>query len=295
MNKYICLIKYNPFYPTVGMMESYNEVIESYIWGFNALGYKVKYLVNGIDPEALNIVFGHSIPCQLGLINSFPKNTIFINLERYSHDPELLINSPIHHVINKYQVYDYSQRNMATLNALNPRFPVLYAKIAYAPCLEKLPITCNQDIDVLHYGRLTKIRWEAMYKISDMQRNFSGLKTVTATNVWGELRDEFIARSKVIFNVGYGDYNIFEIVRVSYLLANKKAVLCVTNGGNMEIDDDLRDGVLKFCSISEAQKSCMTLVHDDDAREKYVEHCYEVFRRRDIRDVITVMMERANF
>lgn len=283
----ICLVQYSPFYPKVGMLDSYNEVIESYAWGFAALNHDVKRLINCFDPDALNIVFGWQMPFQLGLIDTFPINTIFFNFERYTNRER---TSPaitfLAYVASKYQIWDYSQDNVVIVNALNPMFPAYYAKIAYAPNLEKVPTGVEPDIDVLYYGKLSPYRYDALSKVADSRPNLTGLSVMTLTNVWGKLRDEFIARSKVIVNISHGG-EIFEIVRVSYLLANKKAVVCVLGNGQEVIEGDLRSGALKFIMTSDVQSTCQALVEDDAARVLYAEQGYEIFRQRDIREVIT--------
>jgi hypothetical protein len=79
----------------------------------------------------------------------------------------------------------------------------------------------------------------------------------------------------------------FEIVRVSYLLANKKAVLCIADGDGVQVEEDLRHGALKFVETQDVFEACQSLLDDDDGREKYASTGYEVFKLRDIRDVIT--------
>ena len=284
----ICLVSFNPFYPKPGMLNSYNEVIESYAWGFAALGHDIKYRINCIDPESRNIVFGLAIPCQLGLIDTFPPDTIFFNMERHKHfDASVLEKSWVYLVANKYQIWDYSPGNVAAINALNPKFPLCYTPLSYAPTLEKLPKDGEQDIDVLYYGMLKMpFRSEILREVGVVGPDFTGLSVMSLTNVWGTLRDEFIARSKVILNISVGEGDIFEIVRVSYLLANRKAVVCVSPDGHDEVEDDLQD-VLKFVTAEQVHGVCKNLVDDAAAREEYASLCYETFRRRDIRQVIT--------
>ncbi|MCV2357228.1 hypothetical protein LNV09_24045 [Paucibacter sp. B2R-40] len=278
----ICLVQYNPFYPKIGILDAYNEVVESYHWGFAALGHSVDRRVNHFDPEALNIVFGFQIPLQLGLIDTFPENTIFFNMERYAG--KSLFGTGAHHVANKFQIWDYSQANVDAWNLLNPKFPAYYAKTAYAPNLEKLPREVEQDIDVLYYGNITPDRFDALHNIAGLRPDLTGLSVMTLCNVWGKQRDEFIARAKVVVNFSRG--NIFEIVRVSYLMANRKAVVCDYND-ELEIEPDLRAGGLNFVKTADIQAACQALVEDDAKRAAYALQGYELIKRRDIRTVIT--------
>ncbi|MCV2360810.1 hypothetical protein LNV08_17695 [Paucibacter sp. TC2R-5] len=278
----ICLVQYNPFYPKIGILEAYNEVVESYHWGFAALGHSVDRRVNHFDPEALNIVFGFQIPMQLGLIDTFPANTIFFNMERYAG--KSLFGTGAHHVANKFQIWDYSQANVDTWNLLSPKFPAYYAKTAYAPNLEKIPRGLEQDIDVLYYGNITPDRFDSLHNIAGLRPDLTGMSVMTLCNVWGKQRDEFIARSKVVVNFSRG--NIFEIVRVSYLMANRKAVVCDFSD-DLEIEADLRGGGLNFVKTADIQAACLALVEDGTKRETYALQGYELIKRRDIRTVIT--------
>ncbi|MCH7344992.1 glycosyltransferase [Pelomonas sp. CA6] len=278
----VCLVQYNPFHPKVGILDAYNEVVESYHWGFLALGHQVERRINHFDPDALNIVFGFQIPMQLGLMPQFPDNTIFFNMERYAGVN--LRGTAAEQLASRFQIWDYSRSNVDTWNALGPRFPAYHALTAYAPNLEKVPKGVEQDIDVLYYGNLTPDRVESLHKIAGLRRDLTGLSVMTLCNVWGRQRDEFIARAKVIVNFSRG--NIFEIVRVSYLMANAKAVVC-DYSEELEIEPDLRgpDG-LTFVKTPEIQAACEALVADDARREAYARQGYELIRRRDIRDVI---------
>jgi ABC-type uncharacterized transport system permease subunit len=62
VNRYvmkICLVEISLAYPKLGSLSAYNEVIESFLWGFHALGFSVVRRVNIHDAEARNIVFGY--------------------------------------------------------------------------------------------------------------------------------------------------------------------------------------------------------------------------------------------
>jgi len=276
----ICLVQYNPYYPKMGMMDAYNEVVASYNWGFAALGQQVEHRINHFNPEALNIVFGASIPMQLGLIDSFPDNTIFVNLERYSH--RNLANTSAAYVASKYQIWDYSTSNLVAWNAIATRHPVYHAPVSYAPNLEKISHDVEQDIDVLYYGKVMNSRFNLLAEISKMREDLTGLSVTTLSNIWGQQRDDFIARAKIVFNPSEG--NIFEIVRVSYLMSNKKAVIC-TPVPDMEIEDDIRT-VLRFVPPEQLFENCNALVENASTRTEYALACYEVFKQRDVRQVI---------
>jgi len=277
----ICLVEYTLSYPNHGALSSYHDVLESYYWGFNALGFQVERRGNQIIGDAINIIFGYQIPMQLGLIDSYPENTIFINFERlaggYSLEMEKVVGQ-------RFQVWDYSDANMSIWKSIPTKFPVFFAKIAYAPILEKVPSNVIQDIDFLFYGSLTPERREVISKITKMRNDLSHLSVVTLISIYGKQRDEFIARSKVVLNISH-QVN-FEIVRVSYLLANKKPVLCYTDNQMLQVEEDLKDNCLKFVDANNVYDECELLISDQIYRDTYAEKCYQIFKKRDVMQVI---------
>ncbi len=74
--------------------------------------------------------------------------------------------------------------------------------------------------------------------------HYNGLESAfrIETRTHGRARDELISRAKVVLNVHFYPTAIFEIVRVSYLLANRKAVVGEC-GPSTEIDTDIREAI----------------------------------------------------
>jgi hypothetical protein len=117
-----------------------------------------------------------------------------------------------------------------------------------------------QDIDVLFFGRLTDRRKRVLDGLADL-----GLEVRFLVGVFGQERDHWIARSKVVLNIHASTGGLFEHLRVLYLLANRKAV--VTEPGEAdELDPELMRGleVVPYDSLIE---SCVRLVRNPDARQ----------------------------
>lgn len=280
--KEVNLVLFRPNTPRFQILDSYLEVMESLQWGFQSLGYECALRINAIsgDRNCINIVFGWIPALQMG--NTFPEGTILYNLEQYSKTP-MKGQALLEKIVEKYQIWDYSLANIRRWNEINPRFQPYYARVSFAPNLVKLPPVAAEDIDLLYVGSLGLNRAEKLIECSSSPNRNS---VVTLSNVWGRQRDEFIARAKVLLNISNENphMTIFEIVRVSYYLANKKAVICELFPG-MEIEEEMLK-VLKFAPASGLPAACDELVHDTEKRQKYAEECYETFRKRDVRDVI---------
>jgi hypothetical protein len=62
-----------------------------------------------------------------------------------------------------------------------------------------------------------------------------GLRVESAFGCYGEERDALIARARIVLNVHYYESKVFEVVRVSYLLANRKCVLS-ESGSDIDLE-----------------------------------------------------------
>ena len=119
-----------------------------------------------------------------------------------------------------------------------------------------------------------------------MNSNLSAYTLCTYYGLWGSLRDEFLSRTKLLINLSSGGAAtaIFEIVRVSYYLANKKAVLCQATD-ELLVEPDVK-AVLKFCKSDELGIFAEYLLSNEKIREDYAQECYEMFVRRDLRSIL---------
>jgi len=113
----------------------------------------------------------------------------------------------------------------------------------------------------------------------------SGLITVFVCGLYGRARDELIGRSKIVVNINlYEQCKIFEIVRVSYLLANRKAVVADI-APDAYIEQDMRSAI-RITTPQQLVGDCVKLVTDDGARAALEEAGFAAIERRDIRKVL---------
>ena len=91
---------------------------------------------------------------------------------------------------------------------------------------------------MLFYGSLNSRRQAVLENL-----RLAGLKVVHLFGVYGEERDAAIANAKVVLNLHYYEDSIHELVRTSYLLANKKAVVSEAGPGT-EIEDGIREAMV---------------------------------------------------
>jgi hypothetical protein len=264
--------------PLLHGLNGYKEVIETVRWGIEQLGHEVSYAVNDFAADGPNIVFGGQMipPAEQAKLRA---DTIFYNFEQL-RGLEDRFPASIHAYGQRFEVWDYSDFNQPTWAAVGTKYPVRIVPVGYAPLLEQIAPAPRQDIDALIYGLTNELRLNAFHALC-----MSGISTVFVCGLYGADRDGLIARAKTVVNVSlYDRAKIFEIVRASYLFANRKAVVAHA-GPETGIEDDIREAF----AATDARNLVATvhqLVRDDAVRHTLEEKAHEVMVRRDIRTIL---------
>ena len=175
-------------------------------------------------------------------------------------------------LFRRYPTWDYSQANIERLAALGLPRPT-YVPIGYVPELTRIA-PAAEDIDVLFYGASYERRYAVLRDLHDR-----GLRVKWLSGVYGASRDAWIARSKIVLNIHYWEAKIFEITRVSYLLANRRAVVS-ERGDDPALERDVESGVA-FADYDGLVDRCVELLGDERARRELAERGYQAFSARD--------------
>ena len=246
------------------------EVAEALHHGLLALGHD-SVLTNRLDlDERRTIVLGANLLVQYAL--EPPKNPIFYNLEQLGDDLPWMTMPEFVDLFRRYPNWDYSQANVEYLAALGLPRPT-YVPIAYVPELTRIA-PAPEDIDVLFYGALNGRRYAILRELPDR-----GLRVKWLPGTYGASRDAWIARSKIVLNLHYFEAKIFAIVRISYLLANRRAVVS-EHSADPTLERDLASGIA-FADYDELVDRCVELVGDERARRELAERGYQAFSARD--------------
>ncbi len=214
---------------------AFQEIAETLCFGLRRLGYVAAIEENRFAADATNIVLGANLIGEK-VVDMIPPNSILYNLEQIEPTSRWF-EATFQRLLRGFAVWDYSPRNIERIRQLSNDANVRHVPIGYVPEMSRIATAANQDIDVLFYGSANARRT----KILEALRG-AGLNVHSVFDVYGAKRDALIARSKVVLNMHYYESSIFEIVRVSYLLANRKAVVTECHAGT-EIDVDMQDGV----------------------------------------------------
>lgn len=260
-------------------LNGYKEVIETVAWGLGELGHEVTYAVNEFARSAINIVFGAQVAAVETLERLRP-DTIIYNFEQLRGHSSGDIKPSLHLCASRFRVWDYSQFNADAWRMLGLKQELRIVPVGFAPVLQRIDKARNQDIEVLIYGLTSHARLGAFHALSQ-----AGISTVFVSGLYGEARDALIARSKLVLNITlYERPKIFEIVRVSYLLANRKAVVCQKNPA-IAIEDDMASAVC-FSPDAEMVDRCLALLGNNRERRMQEEAGFAAIQRRDIKAIL---------
>ncbi len=248
------------------------ELVETLAHALVTLGYPVTLGLNQPHSDAINIVLGaHLATAEMAA--SLPQSSVIFNVEQVN-SASTWMKGELPKLVARFPTWDYSTRNIEKWRTLVPDAQVSLLPIGYVAALSRISRAGPQDIDVLFYGTVVDRR----RRILDELRA-RGVNLHVASDCYGLERDALIARSRIVLNLHAYDAHIFEIVRVSYLLANCKAVVTEV-GPNTDIDPLFRDAVAA-APYEDLVDTCMRLLANDDQRIALEQRGYEIMRSVD--------------
>jgi hypothetical protein len=256
---------------------SIHEVISSLFHALRSLGCAVDIQENEPILDGTNIVFwAHLLPPAR--VSEIPPGSIIYNLEQISNQSPWV--GPVYRtLLSSFTVWDYSSRNLDTIASITERRNLHLVPIGYVPELFHIRPAPIEDIDVLFYGAINQRRSAILLSLQQ-----AGLRVTAKTRIHGQARDNLISRAKLVLNMHFYPTAIFEIVRVSYLLANQKAVVGEC-GPNTEIDSDIREAI----ASARYDRLCDTvfeLLKDEDRRIELGRRGHEIFGKRYLPDIL---------
>jgi len=197
----------------------FEEIALGLHYGFADLGFNAPVVRNRIEIAGRPVILGANMLPMLGHVD-IPAHAVVFNLEQIDHGVPWLTSQYLD-ILRRHEVWDYSATNIEKLSQLGIVGAKL-CRIGYVPALTRIQAS-DEDIDVLMYGSFNERRLKVAGKLRDR-----GINVKCLFDVYGKERDAFIARAKIVLNVHFYSAKILEIVRISYLLANRKFVISET-------------------------------------------------------------------
>ena len=253
---------------------SWYELAELVLHGLLRAGFECSTGVNQFAPNRTNIVFGaHYVIAEMEPL--IAKNTFLFNTEQlpilsedFCHQRYMQIR---YWAQKGFRFLDYSAENAAVLSAWGAA-EVSVIPLGYVPELDRLRKQ-SPKYDCLFYGGLNPRRHKLLHEIQELGVNLKFLH-----GIYGEDRDAFIEQSKMILNLHLYDSEIFEIVRVNYLMHNNICVLTELNPST-KISPELKD-LFVCCSRDTLAAAVATLVDQPKKIQQQAAAAYDWLRSR---------------
>ena len=247
---------------------AFYELSELVGLGLTDLGHKCTIRLNAILPASRNIVLG----CHLldpAYERDLLPDTIILNTEQLPRNTLPWV-STILDWSQRFDVWDYSPLNRTWMMQKGVK-AVRQLGIGFHRDLMRIP-KGTEDIDVLFYGSINGRRRAILERLEQ-----AGLIVQNLFGVYGQERDNWIARSKLVLNMHFHDAKIFEIVRMHYLMNNAKAVVGEV-GSDTVIDKRYLDG-FEAVAYDGLVDACVALSRDTERRKTLEQQGYETLAK----------------
>lgn len=228
-----------------------------------SMGYDCDLTLNELSKSRINIILGVNL---LGPDASFEGyNVILFQLEQLSETEGWFTPQKGEMLARSDAVWDYSLENVSFLKERG--IAATYVPLGFHSDLQTIYDDQNKDIDVLFFGSMNDRR----SKILSMLRE-RGYHVKELFGVYGKIRDSYISRSKIVLNIHYYSTNIFEAVRLSYLLNN--SVFVITESSPFY---PWKGVPLPSVPYNELVAACAYWLENDVEREKMREKMAQAF------------------
>jgi hypothetical protein len=252
--------------PAYAHAGAFTEVALGLQGGFRELGIEAPIVTERERIRGKAIVLGANLLPGMPGVRA-PGKSILYNLEQITPGSEWLTGDYLK-LLRRHRVWDYSRYNIAQLEQLGIQPPV-HCPIGFSERLCRIEPVTDKDIDILFYGSLNARRLQVLESLVG-----TGLRVETLFGVYGEQRDAVIARSKIVLNIHYYPAKIFEIVRISYLLANRICVVSEESPPDSALES-VQDGIVQ-APYERLAETCRELIASS-AWEDISRRGYEVF------------------
>lgn len=247
------------------------ELAELIAFSLEDNGHSVRIAENHLDSSAQNLVIGcHLIDIQQTSL--IPRGTIILNTEQIGVG-HAKWNQRVIHFLKQFPSWDYSHENIAVLKQLGIT-STRFFQIGYHPRLNRIRSDIPNDIDVLFYGALNSPRTLILDAIEKR-----GAKVTRLFGVFGNDRDQYIARSKVVLNLHQHSTKIFEIVRAHYLMNNKKVIISQFDA-DTKIDSRYAAGLI-LSKVEDIAETCIQTIHSDQVLKEFEQRSLDAIMKFD--------------
>ncbi len=228
-------------------------------------GIDCDFTVNTPAPERINIILGY----HLLTFHEDLKNLRYIPYQLEQLHSQEFPFTPNMELILRHatEVWDYSEKNITFLTERG--IPAKHLVPGFHPNLQLVPQDVRRGTDILFYGSIGERRNKILSELSSL------LKVKTLFGVYGEKRDKWICRSNIILNVHHYSQQIFEAVRISYLLNNACFVVSETSVNYCYPEVDM-----VMVPYEELTATCIQYLKNLDQMENRRQENFHAFKKK---------------
>lgn len=196
----------------------FDDVILPLRAALHRLGFTSEIRLNSFNSHSRNICFGANYDPE-GRWVSYPSNFTAFNLEQLeSSEYPWLKDGRYFKLLEAVETWDFSLRNVNFL--AGKKIEAAFLPLGYVPEMSRLK-PCRAPLsDVLFYGAVTPRRRRILTELGE-----KGLRVNLLTKAYGTARDQAIFSTRLLLNVHHSLPASLEIVRLGYVLANRRAVV----------------------------------------------------------------------
>jgi len=271
----VCLIQPANYVHSQGLL----EVCQLLCCSLESIGLPCRFQTNRIEPDAINIVVGYHLLDPPAAARLAAARLILYQLEQLS-DREGWFSREREAVLRAaWAIWDYSPENVAFLK--NRGFPrVEYLPLGFHPALRRIlhPEDSDRNIDVLFYGSLNPRRAAILEALRRQCRAHA------LFGVYGETRDRYIARARILLNIHFYQAAILEQVRLAYLLNNECFVISEEAGHNPFAGGIVTGPYAKLVSL------CETYLAQPESRKQVAARGFRDFASRPMTEYLQPLL-----
>lgn len=247
--------------------QAFTEVAWALRDGLIELGHAAAVATDPSLLQGRTIVLGAHLFKHIDAV-PLPEDTIIFNTEQLGSDSSF-VGTEYLDVLRQFTVWDYSYKN---LEYMAPQgITGWHCEIGYMPCLTNITPQV-ETIDVVFCGSINPRRQKILAELKDAG---VGIVPITGYAAW---RNDYIARARIVLNMHHYDTGIFEIVRCSHSMANRKCIVS-ESGLDGRLESPYYDGVA-FAEYENIVDRVKDLLAKPAMRASIAEDGYRLFSAR---------------
>jgi hypothetical protein len=256
----------------------FREMMRLIQWGLQEMGHDCTRSENSVHKDRTNIIFGFHewwwpLKNPLEVIRDY--DCIIYQAEQLSPGGRQMPDWYHGAMRHAKAVWEYSPDNLAILHRNG--IPAVHVPPAWTPKYKAIDDidTVQKDIDAVFMGAVNPRRQFALQLMGALVDEVHVLQSV-----WGDERDEYMARSKMMVNIHFYQSQTLELLRISHALNSAIPVVSEYSPSNPWED------AIKMVAYEHLGRAVVELSYSQEQRKKLGRRGQDAFRSVRIEDIL---------